>query len=208
MIITKIEKQKKDKQRYSIFLGGEFAFGLYEDTVLKYGLRTGDEIDEKKQKEIMEYDEFNFGKKVAYSLLSYKQRTALELIKKLKQKKISEGVIEKIIKLLQEQKYLNDEAYAKNYLLDKLARKPLGKRLLKFKLIEKGVGKEITEKTIKENYTEEKETKLAAEVLKKYRKKIKDKDSYEVKNKCYRYLVSKGYDFEIVNKVLKIEEEE
>ena len=103
MKITKIEVQKKDKHRYNIFLDGSFAFGLYEDSVLKYGLRTKDELDEKKIKEMREFDEFGYGKKAAYSFLAYKPRSKKELVKKLKQKKISDKIIEDIIKILEKQ---------------------------------------------------------------------------------------------------------
>jgi len=205
--ITKIEKQKKDKHRYNIFLDGDFAFGLYEDTVLKFGLRTDDEIDEKKTEELKEFDEYNFGKKVAYSFLAYKQRSVKELKNKLKFKKISEEAIEKIITLLTEQKYLDDKSYAKNYLDDKLARKPVGKRLLKLKLMEKGIDKETVESTVGDNYSESKEEELAVQLIKKYRQRLKDKDESEVRNKCYRYLASKGYDYDIISKVMKLEEE-
>lgn len=207
MKITKIEKQKKDKHRYNIFLDGGFAFGLYEDTVLKFGLRTDDDIDEKKTEELKRFDEFNFGKKVAYSYLAYKQRSIKELKNKLKLKKISEEAVEKIIALLIEQKYLDDTAYAKNYLLDKLARKPAGKRLLKLKLMEKGIDKETVESIVSDNYSESTEEELAVRLIKKYRQRLKGKDETEVRNKCYRYLASKGYDYDIISRVMKVEED-
>ena len=34
MIVTSIEQQKKDKSRYSVFIDGEFAFGLIMDDIL------------------------------------------------------------------------------------------------------------------------------------------------------------------------------
>ncbi len=135
MKITKIEAQKKDRHRYNIFIDGSFAFGLYEDSVLKYGLRSGDELNEKKIIEMREFDEFGYGKKAAYSFLAYKPRSKKDLVKKLKQKKVSDKIIDDIIELLEKQKYLNDEIYARNYLEDKLNSKPIGKRLAKMKLL-------------------------------------------------------------------------
>jgi len=208
MKITKIEKQKKDTTRYNIYLDGDFSFGLYDDTILKFGLRSGDELEGEKIKEIREFDEFNFGKKIAYSFLSYRQRSKKELTKKLKDKKISEGIINKIIKLLEEQKYIDDNSYAKMYLETKIRNKPIGKRLLQNKLYEKGIDKDTAEKTLTENYTEEKEIESAKKLFKKYSKKIKGKRDSEKKQKCYRYLISRGFDYEIVNKVVNIENDE
>lgn len=204
MKITKIEKQKKDRHRYNIFLDGEFAFGLYEDSVLKYGLRTGDGIDESKAIEMKEFDEFGFGKKVAYSFLAYKQRSKKELTKKLKQKKISDKSIDKIIDLLEKQKYLDDRSYARNYLENKLSSKPVGKRLAKLKLSEKGIDKELIETTVSEGYSDNKEIELASKLLEKFEKRVKYKDIAEKKNKCYRYLISKGFDYETAGRVLNL----
>ena len=204
MKITKIEAQKKDKHRYNIFLDGSFAFGLYEDSVLKYGLRTEDELDEKKIKEMREFDEFGYGKKAAYSFLAYKPRSKKELVKKLRQKKVSDSIIDDIIELLEKQKYLDDKTFAKSYLEDKLNSKPIGRRLAKLKLFEKGVDKELIETTIDENYSEDKEFELAAKLMEKFEKKVKHKDTADKRNKCYRYLISKGFDYETAGRVLKI----
>ncbi|HMQ69336.1 MAG TPA: RecX family transcriptional regulator [Ignavibacteria bacterium] len=205
MVITKIEKQKKNKERYNISIDGEFAFGLYEDSLVKYGLRSGDELTAEKIKEMKEYDEFGYGKKVAYSFLAYKQRSKKELVKKLKLKKISDASIVKITELLEKQKYLNDELYAENFIEDKLNSRPIGKRLAKLKLSEKGIDKEMIEETLNKIYTNDKETEYAVIVLEKYAKKVKYKDEADKKNKCYRYLISKGFDFDTVKKVLSIE---
>lgn len=202
MKITKIEAQKKDRHRYNIFIDGSFAFGLYEDSVLKYGLRSGDELNEKKIIEMREFDEFGYGKKAAYSFLAYKPRSKKDLVKKLKQKKVSDKIIDDIIELLEKQKYLNDEIYARNYLEDKLNSKPIGKRLAKMKLLEKGIDKELIESAINENYSADKEFELAAKLMEKYEKKVKFKDQTDKKNKCYRYLISKGFDYETAGRVL------
>jgi len=204
MVITKIEKQKKNKERYNISIDGDFAFGLYEDSLVKYGLRSGDILTSEKIKEMQEYDEFGYGKKVAYSFLAYKQRSKKELIKKLKLKKISDASIEKIVELLEKQKYLNDELFAGNFIEDKLNSRPIGKRLAKLKLSEKGIDKEVIEETLNKIYSEDKEAEYAERVLEKYVKKVKYKDAVDKKNKCYRYLISKGFDFDTVKKVLSI----
>ncbi|MDQ3194227.1 MAG: RecX family transcriptional regulator, partial [Bacteroidota bacterium] len=166
--------------------------------------RTADELEEQKIQEIQEYDEYEFGKKIAYSFLAYKSRSRKEIIKKLSQKKISSLTIEKITDLLEKQKYVDDKMYAKNYLENKLTHKPVGKRLARLKLLEKGIEKEIAENIIDENYSGDKEFDLAGEILKKYQKKVKYKDAADKKNKCYRHLISKGFDYEVVSRLLSV----
>jgi len=207
MKITAIEKQRKDG-RYNIFLDGEFAFGLYKESIFDFGLRVNDEIDEKKAAEIREYDEAGFGKKIAYSFLNYKTRSEKEVRKKLKEKKISEKSIEKIIESLKSLKFVNDGLFAKMYVESKLLHKPQGRRLISNKLKEKGIDKETAEQTIQEHYTEETEIKKAKDLLRKFEKKVRAKSPSDKKQKCYRHLMSKGFDFDIINKAMKLEDSE
>ena len=206
MIITAIEKQKKDK-RYNIFIDGEFAFGVYEDTLGKYGLRKNDELDEKKIKEIKKSDEINFGKRVAYTYLSHQPRTEKEICNKLKQKKITEKSIEEIIKKLKELKFINDEEYAIQYLESRLERNPQGKRILEIKLIKKGINRELIKEILAEKYNPQTETEKALEVLKKYKKKVKAKDKYDLKRKCFAHLLSRGFEYDVINEALSLNEE-
>jgi regulatory protein len=207
MKITNIEKQQNDKRRYNIFLDGSFAFGIYDETLLKFGLRCDDVLDEEKISEIKQSDEFNFGKKIAYSYLAFKSRSKTDLIKRLKSKKISEDTIGNVIHLLEEQEYLNDEIFAKNYLESKLSTKPVGKRLLQLKLLEKGIDKETTEKTINDNYSQQTETEAAERLLKKYQKNLRAKNKLDKNKKSYRYLISRGFDSEIISKVVNLDNE-
>ena len=39
MIVTEIKQQKKDKSRYSVYIDGEFAFGLIMDDILYFKLK-------------------------------------------------------------------------------------------------------------------------------------------------------------------------
>lgn len=205
MTITSIEEQKK-KGRYNIFLDGEYAFGLYKETIYHFGLRTKDELDDKKIEELKSYDEINFGKKVAYRFLNFKPRSEKEVRTKLKGHKLSDESIDKILDSLKEFKFINDEQYAKMYIESRVSLKPEGRRSLKIKLAQKGIGKETSEKTVEENYTEETEFQKALDLITKYQKKVKANTPIEKKQKCYRHLLSKGFSYDLINRVLKVEE--
>jgi len=201
MIISKIERQKKEN-RYSIYIDGDFAFGIYKETVLKFGLRTKDELNDEKINEIKDYDEYYAGKRIALRFLSYRQRSEKEVRDKLKIKKISESNIDKIILTLKDLNYINDEQFGKLFLDSILIKKPLGRRLVSSKLLEKGIKKEVIEFVLRENYKEEEEFKKCNELLSKYERKVKTKNEIEKKRKCYQYLLSRGFENEIVNEVV------
>jgi regulatory protein len=202
LLITKLEKQKKAKNRWNIYVDGAFFCGLYEDTILKYGIHanemlTGDRLDE-----IRDFDEYIYGKNVAYSFLSYRMRSVSEIKKKLREKKISGKSIVKVIELLEEQKLVDDREFAKVLIADKIKRNPVGRKVLKQKLFEKGVSKSVSDEALEKVFSGEEEKKLALEVFNKYLPKIKDKDFYGQKRKAFEHLARKGFDFDVINEVL------
>ena len=203
MKITKIEQQKKDKHRYNIYLDDEFAFGLYEESIIDFGLRKGVELDENKINEIRIYDEYNFARKVAFRFLSYRQRSVSEIIKRLKKEEISEGTIDKVINYLKDLKFLDDEKFSKLLIESKTRKRPIGRRLLTMKLMEKGVEKEIIDKSITENYSDEQEIEAAKRVLEKYLKKVKAENDFEKRKKCFQHLLMRGFNFDTANEAIR-----
>jgi regulatory protein len=203
MLITKIEKQKKRRGRYSIFLDNEFGFGITDNTLLKFGLRKNDELTEQKIDEIKNYDEFDYAKKYSFDLLSRSPKSEKEIRTKLKQKKINDSNIIKVIDALKELKFLDDVNYAKLFVESKLRNNPAGKVVIKNKLREKGIGKELIEESIENFYDDAVEEKKAESILLKYMKKKTGDDYYTLKRKCFQHLVSKGFDFDLVNELLR-----
>ncbi len=203
MKITKIEQQKKDKTRYNIYLDGDFAFGLYDVSLLEFQISSGDELDDKKLEEIRTFDEFLYGKRVAYNYLAYKPRTEKEVRSKLRLKKISETSSDKVIEDLQRLKFLDDEKYAKNYVEMKSRQKGLGRKMLFMKMMQKGLKKDSIEETLKENFSTENEISSGVNLLRKYAKKNKLKTKDELRNKAFKYMFSRGYGYDVIEMVLK-----
>lgn len=203
MKITKLEKQKKAKNRYNIYIDGEFFCGLYDDTILKFGIHINEEVTEKEIEEIKGFDEIIYGKNVAYNYLSYRIRSVFELKKKLKEKKISESATEKVLELLEKQKLINDAEFARVLISDKIKRKPVGKKVLRGKLFEKGISKQVGEDALDEVFTEDVEKELALASFMKYLPKLKGKESFERKRKAFDYLARKGFEFDVINEILK-----
>ena len=202
MNITRIEKQKKNRKRWNIYVDDDFFCGLYEDTILKYGLRRNDDISETMLNEIKDFDEYIYGKKISYDYLSYRIRTVSEIRQKLKSRKISGKTIDKILLHLNELGLTNDEEFAKQLIKEKISRKPIGKKLLKQKLFEKGVPKAVGEDVLEKIFKDVDEKELAIENFKKYFPKIKGRDKKEQKKMTFDYLARKGFDYDVINEVI------
>ncbi len=203
LTITKIERQKKNRGRCNIYVDDVFFCGLYDDTVLKYGLAANDEITEQKLNEIKEFDEYIYGKKIAFDYLAYRIRTAAEIRKKLKAKSISAEITEKILKHLTELNLIDDAEFAKQLISEKIKRKPAGKTFLKQKLFEKGISKEIAEKALEEAFENIDEKEVAMQCFLKYYPKVKPLEKDKQRKKIFDTLARKGFDYDIINQVIR-----
>ena len=56
MKVSKIERQKKQSQRYSIFLNNQFAFGVDEQVLIHFNLRKGMDLDQEMVNAILKED--------------------------------------------------------------------------------------------------------------------------------------------------------
>ena len=77
--ITKLEIQKSRKNRVSIFLNGEFAFGIDQAVALEWQLREGTELSEKTIEQIQVAEEKRKAKEQTFRWLAYRNRSSKEL---------------------------------------------------------------------------------------------------------------------------------
>ena len=75
--------------------------------------------------------------KLSYYYLSIRNRSEKEMRDYLVKKKAPEHIIERIITSLWDHKFLNDEAFARSWVLSRARIKPKGKALLKIELRQK-----------------------------------------------------------------------
>ncbi|HCY4644726.1 TPA: recombination regulator RecX, partial [Staphylococcus aureus] len=54
--ITKIEVQKKNKERFNLFLDEQFEMGIDIDTLVKFNLKKGQQLEAADMAEIQKYD--------------------------------------------------------------------------------------------------------------------------------------------------------
>lgn len=203
MLITKLERQKKNHKRFNLYLDGEFYCGLYDDTLLKYGIASGDEVTEKQIEEIRGFDEYIYGKKIAFDYLSYRIRTISEIRKRLKKTKLQDETINKVISHLKELKLVDDEAFARQLVAEKIKNKPAGKRMIEKKLFEMGIPKQVGESVLDELLDEETEKSLALKVYEKFSPKISGLDKQEARKKIFAKLASRGFNFDIINEIIR-----
>ena len=198
MKITKIEQQKKDKSRMSVFIDGEFSFGADNFTLLSLHLNEGDEITEERLAVIKNTAVFEDAKNYAANLISKRSYTEKAMREKLVSHIGDSEIVDKTISFLKEYKLIDDYDYATRYAHDLVHLKKLGITSVKWKLKEKGISSQTIEKVLSEfDFSNEIKDNLESLAQKKL------SGNYDIKNimKVKRYLVSRGYSFDDINSV-------
>ena len=111
MIITKIEKQKKNNKRSSVFLDDKFAFGIDDFDLFKLKLKVGIEISNEELENIRNTVIFTAAKEYAVQLTTRSSYTKKTIIEKLKMRDYDDFIIDKTIAFLEEYKLVDDFDY-------------------------------------------------------------------------------------------------
>lgn len=200
-VITAIELQKKKKDRYNIYIDGEYGCSLGAESVVVFKVKEGSTISEDELKKAIRTDNTKYAFDSAVNLLSYKMRTKNEIREKLLLKKIDEDAIEDALLKLESYGYVNDSTYAKEFVASSVASGRYGSKVIEHKLKQKGITDDIIGTALDE-YTEDNEREIAAKQMVSLEKKYCGEDKRKGRQKIYSTLLRRGFSYDVINSVL------
>ena len=195
--ITAITPQVKDKRRCNIFVDGRFCCGLTLEATVKNRLKVGQIITPERLAEIQLDSEKNTAFDKALTHISATQKTEKQVREFLQGKGYLPAVVDYAVEKLRSYNFLNDGQYAESYVESISKRK--GSTLIRMELRSKGVSETEIDAAL-DALPVEQEIETAKGILEKYmRGKVCDKTTLQ---KACRYLLGKGYDYEVVKSAL------
>jgi regulatory protein len=207
MRITKIESQKKNPRRRNIYADGAFVAGVSDEALLRTGLRTGDEISDERLKALLQAEEETGAKHAALRFLAHRPRTRKEVRDKLREKEFGDKDIEKVLDNLTQAGLLNDMEFAKMYVRDALSAKPVGKNLLRQRLLLFGVDKATVDEVLQEAFSTVNDEAAAMEAGRKFLKKSlatrKASDKAQLRSRLAGFLNRRGFSWATIEPVMK-----
>ncbi len=190
MIITKISVQEKNKEYCNVFLDDNYAFSLSLEQVILLRLKVGNEVSKKDVKDIILKSEIEKAKNLAIKYLSKYLKTKKEIKEYLTKKGFEYIVVREVIDKLIEYSLIDDLSYSKKFI--EANSRTQGKRMIEYKLMMKGVSKDII--ACAYSQVEVDETDGAINLAKKH---LRNKElTRENLSKTYKYLVGKGFSYE------------
>lgn len=194
--ITKIEVQKKNKERFNVFVNGEFELGIDQATYVFFNLSKGMEVTNQFLQEIKDYDQYRQALNQAIVYLSHKKRTKYEIEKYLLDKDYTLELANQVIDYCESNKYINHEDYVeslKNTILKTTDKGPDHfERVAK----EKGI-----ESNLIVSYKEKFEQEMSEDRIPNIAKKIMSKKKQppnRLKQTIVHTLQQRGYSFSLI----------
>ena len=199
----KIERVvKKDDENVIVYFDTQEKLFLSYEIFMQNRLKKDMEISEDGFALLIRENRKYFIKKKAFNFLGRRMHSYNELKLKLLRKKYEKELIEEVLNALRIKGLLDDYAFGKQYVEEKIRLKAWGKNKIKAELFKKGVAAEIIDKIIEEEdlAPAENAASLAEKKLNILSKR--GYDMKEISSRLYAYLFSKGYDYDTIKEVM------
>ena len=200
--IIDIQVQKRRKNRRSIFLDDGSVFGISEDVFFSIPVQIGDTITDRELDNILVADNQQKILDFALNLLSYRMRSKVELMHRLKRKKFNEDGIYFVMEKLETKGYLDDQKFAQAFAREKVRRKLIGPMALRSEFSVHMLDPDILEYTLKKTYDEFPEHNLMDQLLKKRRVPMNKPLDIKEKNNAVNTLRNKGFSWDRIQEIL------
>lgn len=204
--ISKAEVQAKNKNRVNIFIDGEYSFSVNAELCILHKLKTGASISEQEIEKIKCEDSKKQAASMALNYIVKRRKTELETKKYLSTKGFDENSIFYAVNKLKEYGYLDDASYALDFVSYHNELGKYGPKMIEQKLKQKGVPSIFIDEAMEKAY--EKQSINAENLVEKLKDKYKNLEPLKKRDKIYRYMINKGYDYVEIKHLLHISEDE
>lgn len=206
-VITKITRQKKNVERYNIYLDESYAFSVDESVLIKHQLTKGKVLETFDMDDLIYEDEVRKAFSSALNYLSYRMRSEQEVKTKLLENGFGEAVALEAIRKLLDYNYLNDEEFSKALVSTEKRSSKKGPTAIKQSLKKKGIAEE-TQQTVLDTYSEEEQLEIAKGLADKVMRTGSKLTPSQQKRKIQDMLARKGFSFAISKQVIAQFDEE
>lgn len=200
-IITKIEAQKRNKDRVNIYVDEEYFMAVYAELVYTHSLKKGMEIDKDSLESLLHDEMYMKAKNKALSILSKSDQSE----KKLREKLLNdydENIVEEVLEFLKGYKLINDNLLAEKIVHDNMNLSKFGKNKIKQNLYNKGIAASDIQDAISQINPDD-EYENAKYLAEKRLKRLKGEDKNKINQKIYQHLAYKGFSYDIIKRVLR-----
>ncbi|MGC9356565.1 MAG: regulatory protein RecX [Anaerolineae bacterium] len=194
--ITALEPQKRSRNRYNVYLDGEFAFGLAETEAAR--LHVGDWLSDAQIATLKTADTVERAREKALNYLSYRPRSEYELRRYLTERGYPEEAIEETLERLRRVDLVNDAAFAHYWVENRLQFRPRGRRALSHELRQKGVAHAVIEAEL-DDYDE---ASAAEQCARQQARRLTHLSPEKFRRRLTQRLARRGFSYYLIRNVI------
>jgi regulatory protein len=196
MKLTNITQQQKNRDRYSLFVDGQYAFSLGASALLDAKLVVGQELSDAELRDYKQLsaDDKAYGLALAY--VARRMRSEGELQDYFRRKGYAPALAEDIMGRLQVAGFVDDAEFARRWVENRRQLKSSSAKRLRLELRQKKISPEIVEEVLSEDATDERV--LLRELVTKKRKQSR----YQDDQKLLAYLARQGFAYDDIKAAL------
>jgi regulatory protein len=189
--VTAIQIQKRNRQRVSIFLDGDYAFGL--SRIVAAWLEVGQDISDEKIARLRTEDEREVVYLKTLNFIQYRPRSNQELRRYLVKQQASDEIVEQTLERLQRAGLVDDARFAQSWVENRTDLRPRSRQALAYELRQRGIDSEI----ISEALEEVDDGPLAIEAARKQSRRYQDLEWQDFRQKMCAYLARRGFNYSV-----------
>lgn len=148
--ISRFEPVPRTPDRVRVHLDDDSVVEAPREAVLDASLSTGDPVDARLRAELEDADLRSRVREAALGLLSHRPRSRSELARRLRRKDFPDRVVVRCLDELEEEELVDDAAFARAWVRDRLRLKPRARAALLAELRGKGVKGPVADDAVEE----------------------------------------------------------
>lgn len=195
--ITALKAQKKNPNRVSVYLEGEFAFGL--SRIVAAWLRVGQCLSDEKITALQAQETREKAYQRALGLVSYRPRSESEIHQKLDRAGFDEDTIQAVLARLKDAGLVQDQTFAETWIENRSTFRPRSQSYLAFELRRKGVSDETIQSAMAQAAGDD---ELAYQAAQKYARRLEHLEWAEFQKKLTAFLGRRGFSYSTIRPVV------
>ena len=196
--ITRIRQRRGRKDEIELSLDGREKVVLKGD--LAAGLRVGQSLSDSELAQLIKQDQLKRFYDKSIRFLSYRPRSEQEVRRYLQQKGATQDIQDEVVQQLFIRQYLDDQAFASEWVNNRAEFRPKGKRLLEAELRAKGIPRNIIASALV-GYDEE---GAARRVANKAARRFTHLSWESYQKKFVGYLSHRGFSYSLARQLAEI----
>jgi regulatory protein len=202
--ITALRAQANDKKRVNVFVDGSFALGVSLDTLSRQGLYVGKALSAEEFSRLETAESGDKAFQNALQLLNARPRSERELREKLARKGFAPEACDAALERLRKAGLVDDAAFARYWVENRLAFRPKGAAALRDELARKGIDRSLAEATLADDELVGDEAARAETIARAALRRYADApDRASFQRRLGGFLQRRGFRYETVSPLLE-----